>query len=188
MPKILITDSKGLYQQTGIGLDCKYVANRVAVVDANSNDTTITKCASGDHLFFGLTTGIAGALTNDDNAYTFQLPVPTAIGEKIVIQAMNATAYASLLGISSADPSTVIMRYIAKSNGVTVETGVTAAGVDGTANTMIKISATHFAIGDKITCTSLSETLWLVEIDECGGLLAGGDIAIDPGHASGYID
>ena len=121
MPKVLMTDAKGLHQVTGVGFDSKYIANRASVVAANGDDTTVTSCNSGDHLFFGLTTGLAGALTNDDNAYTFKLPVPTAAGEKIVIQAMNASEYASLLGISNASPSTVQMRYIAKSNGVTIE-------------------------------------------------------------------
>lgn len=156
------------------------------IADA-ANDTTISVLESGKEYFFGTSTGAIGA-ADADNAFTLQLPIPEGPGEKIKVTCLTATAYAKLLGISNADPANITMTYIVYEAGAVVETATTAAGVDGTANTMIKLSNTHFKLGDVYECCSTSATHWLVKIHGGNGLIAGGDIAVDPGNASGYID
>ena len=186
MPKVVISDKKGLVQSSGVGLDHKYAPTRwVHVADA-ADDTTITKLKSGDHVMFGTADGKLGS-ADADNAFTFQLPVPTGPGERIRVQCLTATAYNKVLGISSAAPATVLIRYIAREGGGFIESGVTALGTDGTETTMVKLNGTHFQIGDVYECTSLSGTEWLVEIDGAGGLIASGDIAPAAGNVAGYI-
>ena len=80
------------------------------------------------------------------------------------------------------------MTYIVYEAGAVVETATTAAGVDGTANTMIKLAASHFKLGDVYECISTSASHWLVKIHGGNGLIAAGDIVVDPGNAGGYID
>lgn len=187
MPKITITDSKGLVQSQGLGFDHKFAPVRQKLVADAANDTTVTSLASGDDVYFGTTTGLPGA-GDGNNAFTFKLPTPTGPGEVIRLRPMNAAAYGKLLGFSVTLPASETIRYIATEAGAVVETATTTAGVNGTANTMVKINGTHFKIGDVITCTSLSTTVWLMEIVGGNGLIAAEDIAPDPGNAAGHID
>ena len=156
------------------------------IADA-ADDTTISILESGKEYYFGTATGVPGA-ADSDNAFTFRLPTPSQAGEKIKLTCLTASAYAKLLGFSCAVPASETIRYIANSNGVFIESGTTVAGVDGTANSMVKINATHFTIGDTYEAVSLSTTVWLLTIKEKSGLLASGDIAPDPGNVAGYID
>jgi|TARA_R110002050_G_scaffold61632_2_gene136139 hypothetical protein len=156
------------------------------IADA-ANDTTISALACGKEYYFGTTTGAVGA-SDGDSAFTLQLPVPKGAGEKIKVTCLTAAAYAKLLGISNASPAAVTMTYIVYEAGAVVETATTAAGVDGTANTMIKLAASHFKLGDVYECISTSASHWLVKIHGGNGLIAAGDIVVDPGNAGGYID
>tara|TARA_X000001382_G_C3135419_1_gene167788 strand:+ start:50 stop:640 length:591 start_codon:yes stop_codon:yes gene_type:complete len=156
------------------------------IADA-ANDTTISALVSGNEYFFGTATGAIGA-SDADNAFTLQLPKPEGAGEKIKVTCLTASAYAKLLGISNAMPSEVTITYIVYEAGAVVETATTAAGVDGTANTMIKLSNSHFKLGDVYECISTSSSHWLVKIHGGNGLIAAGDIAVDPGNVAGYID
>jgi len=187
MPKVVITDAKGLVQKTGKGLEHKYTPLKVRLVTANANDTTITSLNSGEDVYFGTATGIIGA-ADDNNAYTFKLPVAAMAGERIRVRPVNAAAYGSLLGFVCSKPATEHIRYVAYEASAVVESSTTVVGVNGTANTMVKVAATHFQIGDIYELTSLSTTQWLLEIHGGNGLIAGGDIAPDPGNAAGYID
>tara|TARA_E500000305_G_scaffold97593_1_gene88697 strand:+ start:115 stop:705 length:591 start_codon:yes stop_codon:yes gene_type:complete len=155
------------------------------IADA-ANDTTISALVSGNEYFFGTTTGAIGA-SDGDNAFTLQLPKPEGAGEKIKVTCLTASAYAKLLGISNAMPSEVTMTYIVYEAGAVVETATTAAGVDGTANTMIKLSNSHFKLGDVYECISTSSSHWLVKIHGGNGLIAGGDVAVAAGNVAGHI-
>ena len=172
-------DAGGLTAKTAI-------TNHNFVIDPAS-DTAIVKTASGTEYWYGTATGIPGA-ADAANACTFQLPTPTVVGEKVNINFANAAVFAKLFGVSVAAPATVNMTYIASEDGTSVEVASTAVGVDGTANTMISIATSHYLIGDRIECVSTSATHWLVKVICEGGLMAVGDIAPDPGNASGYID
>lgn len=155
------------------------------IADA-ANDTTISTLVSGNEYFFGTSNGAVGS-ADADNAFTLQLPKPEGAGEKIKVTCLTASAYAKLLGISNAEPATVTMTYIAYEAGAVIETATTAAGVDGTANTMIKLDASHFKLGDVYECISTSATHWLVKIIGGNGLIASGDIAVATGNVNGYI-
>ena len=186
MPKVVITDAKGLVQQSGSGLEHKFAPTKIKLVADAANDTTVTALASGDNVFFGTADGLPGA-ADGNNASTLRLPTPTVAGERISIRPMNAANIAKLVGISVEAPATVTMTYIALEAGAVVETATTAAGTNGTQNTMIKIDASQLKLGDVIECTAVSTTRWLVEIQGGSGQIAGGDIAVAPGHASGHI-
>ena len=162
------------------------ITDLVLVTDPAS-DTGIVVTNSGKEYWYGTTTGAPGQ-TDAANACTFQLPTPTGAGEKVTINFSNAAVFAKINGISVAAPATVNMTYIASEDGTSVEVASTATGVDGTANTMIKIAASHVLIGDRIECISTSATNWLVQVRCEGGLMAAGDIAVDPGNVLGYID
>ena len=175
------------------GADMVVLAKEPAVTECYNliaepaNDTTISALESGKEYFFGTATGAPGA-ADSNNVYTLQLPVPESVGEKIKVTCVAAAAYGSLLGISVKDPAAMTVRYIANDNGVFIESATTEVGTDGTEDTMIKLSATHFQIGDTYEFVSLSTTIWLATINGRNGLIAAGDIIVDPGHASGYID
>lgn len=160
--------------------DFEYLAEGTA-------DTDIIQLQSGKEYRFGTVTGKAGS-TDTDTAMTFQLPVPFGAGEKIRVEFTNAAVVAKILGISSADPANVNISYSVYESGDHIESADTTAGVDGTANTMVKLAASHYKIGDYLDCVSTSATNWLVKIQAYGGLIAAGDIAPDPGNANGYID
>ena len=164
-----------------------HITSAYNVIPDAANDTTITVLKSGREYHFGTSDGVL-ASSDSDNAFTFQLPTPKIVGEKIKITCLTAAAYAKLLGFSVLAPATVTITYIANDNGVFIESAPTVAGVDGTANTMVKLSNTHFQIGDTYEAVSLSTTKWLLTINGRNGLIATGDIAVDPGNASGYID
>ena len=160
--------------------------NTVALANIASDTTSIHVLESGKEYFFGTDTGIAGATDGAHNV-TFQLPAPRQIGEKIKIVPQNATVVAKLLGISSAVPATVNITYFAIEAGAVVETASTALGTNGTENTMVKLVASHYKIGDVIECTSSSATNWQVRIIGAGGLIAAVDIAVAAGNVGGYI-
>lgn len=180
-------DVTGAVSVTGTLTATGGTKNPVTLVSDAANDTTITNLVSGHTVFFGTTTGVIGA-ADGNNAFTFRLPTPTQGGEVIHLYAVNAAAYAKLLGLSVEDPSTTTISYVVREAGALIETASTETGADGTDNTMVKIANTHFKMGDHITCISVNTTKWYVEIDGNNGLLAGGDIAVDPGNAGGYID
>ena len=160
--------------------DFEYLAEGTA-------DTDIIQLESGKEYRFGTATGVPGA-ADTDTAMTFQLPVPLSAGERIRIEFTNASAVAKLLGFSSADPATVNISYSVYETGDHVESADTALGVDGTANTMVKLAASHYLIGDYVDCVSTSATNWLLKINAFAGNIVAGDIAPDPGNAGGYID
>ena len=164
-----------------------HIVSAYNIVPDSDGDTTITSLKSGEEYYFGTTTGAPGA-ADGDNAFTFQLPTPSVVGERIKITCLTAAAYAKLLGFSVAAPATVTITYIANDNGVFIESAPTIAGVDGTANTMVKLNNSHFKIGDTYEAVSLSTTKWLLTINGRNGLIATGDIAVDPGNVLGYID
>lgn len=156
------------------------------IADA-ADDVTISVLESGKEYFFGTTTGALHA-ADGNNAVTFQLPVPESAGEKIKVTCLAAAAHAKLLGISVKDPATMTISYIANDNGVFIESATTEVGTDGTEDTMIKLSASHFQIGDTYEFISVSTTKWLAVINGRNGLIAAGDIVVDPGNVAGYID
>ena len=160
------------------------------VADA-ANDTTITTCVSGHTYFFGTATGLPGA-SDGDNAFTFALPTPTQAGEEIHIYPQNAAVYAKLLGFTVVEESTDTIYYQVyeptANNTALIETATTVTGTHGTNNTMVKIATSHFIVGDEYHAISLSSTVWLLRIIGRNNLIAAGDIVVDPGNASGYID
>lgn len=175
-PKGIIISDEGVVNTNVVNL----------IADAD-NDTTITTLESGKEYFFGTTTGALGA-SDGNNAMTFALPTPTRVGEKIKITNTCASEHAKLIGFTVVDESAVTIRYLAFDNGVFIEQDVTATGTHGTANTMVKLAASHGKIGDTYECTALSTTQWLLVINGRNGLIAAGDIAKDPGNSGGYID
>ena len=76
MPKVIIDDTKGLYQKAGSGLtangNCQLKRGPLELVQVAdpANDTTITKLASGYEYHIGTTTGIYLA-SNGDNDWNF---------------------------------------------------------------------------------------------------------------------
>ena len=163
------------------------MGNAYTLVADAGNDTTITNLVSGYEYYFGTVTGVPGA-TDGNNAMTFRLPTPTAIGERIKITNTCAAAHAKLIGFSVEVPASETIYYIANDNGVFIEAATTVAGVDGTANSMVKLNASHGQIGDTYEAVSTSLTSWVLTINGRNGLIAAGDIAVDPGNAGGYID
>tara|TARA_R100001163_G_C4980814_1_gene137031 strand:- start:88 stop:717 length:630 start_codon:yes stop_codon:yes gene_type:complete len=155
------------------------------------NDTSIYTLVSGHTYFWGTATGLPGA-TDNANAITFALPTPTQAGEYICILPQNASAIAKLVGFTTVDEATVTIQYQAyeptANNTALIEQATTTAGVHGTANTMVKLAASHLLVGDEIHCYSLSATKWLMRIVGRNNLIAAGDIAPDPGNVGGYID
>tara|TARA_R110000796_G_scaffold86602_1_gene187307 strand:+ start:116 stop:739 length:624 start_codon:yes stop_codon:yes gene_type:complete len=161
--------------------------NAYTLIADAANDTTITNLVSGYEYYFGTVTGAPGA-TDGNNAMTFRLPTPTAIGERIKITNTCAAAHAKLIGFAVEVPASETIYYIANDNGVFIEAATTVAGVDGTANSMVKLNASHGQIGDTYEAVSTSLTSWVLTINGRNGLIATGDIAVDPGNAGGYID
>ena len=160
--------------------------NVVNLIADAADDVTITTLESGKEYFFGTTTGAPGA-SDGNNAMTFKLPTPKRVGEKIKITNVCAAAHAKLIGFSVASPSTTTIRYLAFDNGVFIEQAVTAAGANGSENTMVKLNNSHGQIGDTYECTALSTTQWLLVINGRNGLIGAGDIGVATGHADGYI-
>lgn len=179
-------DVTGAVSVTGALTATGGTKNPVTLVSDAANDTTVTNLVSGHTVFFGTSDGVIGS-TDGDNAFTFRLPTPTQGGEVIHIYAVNAAVVNKLLGLSVEDPATTTISYVVREAGALIETATTTAGVDGTANTMVKINLQHFKMGDHITCISVNTTKWYVEIDGNNGLIAAGDIAPAPGNAGGYI-
>ena len=185
-----VAASKAVIYSSGGGIAATlspFVTGKYNVIADAGDDVTITSLASGNEYFFGTTDGAPGS-SDGNNAFTFKLPTPAGIGETIKITCLSAAAYGSLLGFVTTLPASETIRYIANDNGVFIESAVTATGVNGTANTMVKLNATHFQIGDTYEAVSLSTTSWLLTINGRNGLIAAGDIAVDPGNSSGYID
>ena len=154
------------------------------------NDTTINTLASGYVYHIGTTTGAIGA-TDDDDARTLKLPTPSAAGEVIKVYWMNAANINKLVGIALNTPASQTLTYYAFDYGAStslVETATTATGTDGTQNTMVKIAVNTLKLGDWFEFTSQSTTSWRVNIHSHHNQLAAGDIAVDPGNSSGYID
>jgi len=154
------------------------------------NDTTINTLASGYVYHIGTTTGAVGA-TDDDDARTLKLPTPAAAGEKILVYWMNAANINKLVGVALTTPASQTITYYANDYGsgtTGIETATTATGTNGTQNTMVKIAVNTLKLGDWFEFTSQSTTSWRMDIHAYSNQLAAGDIAVDPGHASGYID
>ena len=156
------------------------------IADA-SDDTTITNLVAGRVYHFGTSDGKAGS-TDGDSAMTFKLPTPAAANEQIVLYHTNAAVVAKILGFSVSIPAVEQITYYAYAQQVFIETATTAAGVNGTANTMVKVSASSTILGDIWTFTSMSPTTWRMDINDATNIVAAGDIVVDPGNASGYID
>ena len=156
------------------------------IADAD-DDTTITNLVAGREYHFGTSDGKAGS-SDGDSAMTFRLPSPTNVGETITLYHTNASVIAKLIGVSVEIPATQTITYYAYAQQVFIETATTAAGVDGTANTMVKVSASSTILGDIWTFTAMSATTWRMDINDATNIVAAGDIVVDPGNASGYID
>ena len=162
----------------------------VLVAGGAGNDTTIHSLQSGKIHFFGTGNGVTGA-PDDDDAFTFKLPSPVSYGgEKIIVMPVNASVYAKLLGFAVNNPATETIRYYAYgvADGTMIESATTEVGTNGTEDTMVKLSASHFVLGIKFTFTSMSSTIWRLDIDDPGNIIAAGDIIVDPGNVGGYID
>jgi len=160
------------------------------LVDIN-NDTSIYTLVSGHTYFWGTATGLPGAADNA-NAITFALPTPSQAGEYICILPQNAATIAKLVGFTTVEESTDTIQYQVyeptANNTALIEQASTTAGVHGTANTMVKLAASHLLVGDEIHCYSLSSTKWLMRIIGRNNLIAAGDIVADPGNVGGFID
>jgi len=180
-------DQMGVKRLTAGDLRSRTTLTRFEYLPEGTADTDIIELVSGREYRFGTATGKPGA-TDTDTAITFKLPVPQGSGERIRVEFTNAAVVAKLLGISSADPANVNISYSVYESGDHVESADTATGADGTDNTMVKLAASHYKIGDYLDCVSTSATNWLVKIQAYGNLIAAGDIAPDPGNAGGYID
>jgi len=161
--------------------------NSYNLIEDAGDDTTGTTLESGKEYFFGTTTGAFGA-SDGNNAMTFALPTPTRVGEKIKVTNTCAAAHAKLIGFTVVAEATVTIRYVAFDNGVFIEQGVTETGTHGTEDTMVKLADTHGQIGDTYECQALSATQWLLTVNGRNGLIASGDIAVNPGNSGGYID
>lgn len=162
------------------------ITDFVYLADKDS-DTAIINLCSGTEYWYGTADGKPGS-TDSDNAITFALPTPRHAGEKIVLNFSNAALIAKLVGVTVVDEANVNITYIATEDGSSVEVASTATGVHGTANTMVKISASHALIGDRLECVATSKTNWLMKVVSEGGTLLASDIAPDPGNVGGYID
>ena len=162
------------------------------VADA-ADDITVTSLEAGKAYHFGTATGAFGA-ADGNNAMTFKLPTPTNVGERIEILLTNAANVAKLVGFSVTVPASQTIRYCAIDHGGgagVVEQAVTTAGVNGTADTMVKIAVNTLKLGDRIECIALSTgatAVWQMYIHSIHSQLGAGDIAPDPGHADGHID
>ena len=158
----------------------------VLIAGGAGNDTTIHSLASGNVYQFGTGTGELGN-ADDDDAFTFKLPTPTASGEKILVKPTNASAYAKLLGFVCNAPATETITYYAIANNVFIETASTATGTAGSENVFVKLSNSHFITGMTFEFTSVSTTSWRLDINDPLNLIAGGDIAVAAGNAGGYV-
>ena len=156
-----------------------------------NDDTSIYTLVSGHTYFWGTATGLPGA-TDNANVITFALPSPTQAGEEIKLYPTNASAIAKIVGFTVVEESTDTIYYQVfeptANNTALIETATTVVGTHGTDNTMVKLAASHLLVGDEIHFISMSETVWLMRIIGRNNLIAAGDIAVDPGNASGYID
>jgi len=182
-----LTDGGTVAGAVALSAGIPTMGNAYTLIADAGNDTTITNLVSGYEYYFGTVTGVPGA-TDGNNAMTFRLPTPTAIGERIKITNTCAAAHAKLIGFSVEVPASETIYYIALDNGVFIEAATTVAGVDGTANSMVKLNASHGQIGDTYEAVSTSLTSWVLTINGRNGLIATGDIAVDPGNVGGYID
>ena len=156
------------------------------IADAD-DDVTITSLVSGRVYHFGTTDGKAGS-TDGNSAMTFKLPTPAAANEQIVLYHTNAAVVAKLIGVVCSVPASQTCVYYAYAQQVFIETGTTVTGVNGTADTMIKVSASSTILGDIWTFTSMSPSTWRLDINDATNIVAAGDLIPDPGNASGYID
>ena len=152
-----------------------------------SDAVTITSMASGNTYYAGTTTGIAGA-TDAAQVYTFKLPTPKAAGERIRLYWTNAAVIAKIVGVVTTVPASQYITYYAYAQQVFIETAKTAAGVNGTANTMVKVAASSTIFGDIWDFTSMSTTQWRMDINDATNVVEAGDIVVDPGNVGGYID
>ena len=158
----------------------------VLVAGGAGDDVTINSLASGNVYHFGTGTGELGN-ADDDDAWTFKLPTPTASGEKILLKATNASVYAKLLGFVCNAPATESMTYYVIAANVFIETASTATGTAGSENVFVKLNNSHFVTGITFEFTSVSTTAWRLDINDPGNIIAGGDIAVAAGNAGGYV-
>jgi hypothetical protein len=115
-----------------------------------------------------------------------KLPTPAAAGEEIIVYPTNAAAYAKLLGFVCNAPATETITYYAVAQNVFIESASTATGTAGTDNVFVRLNASHFVLGMVFKFTSLSTTVWRLDIDDPLNLIASGDINPDDGHVGGY--
>jgi hypothetical protein len=160
---------------------------RVTLITGMDDDTTITSLRSGYTYHVGTITGAVGA-ADDANNITLKLPTPNAPGERIRVYWTNASVIAKLVGVVTSLPATETITYWAYARQVFKETATTATGVNGTANTMVKLSNSSVILGDIWDFTSMSATNWRMDLNDATNILAAGDIVVDPGNAAGYID
>ena len=184
----LQVEGSSILNDTACSVDAPFRGAGKLLVDINDH-VSIYTLVSGHTYFWGTATGIQGAADNA-HAITFALPSPKQAGEYICILPQNASVISQLVGLTVVNEATDTILYQAyEANGTTalIEAGTTAVGTHGTANTMVKLAASHLLIGDEIHCYSMSTTQWLMRIIGRNNLIAAGDIAADPGNVGGYI-
>jgi len=171
-----------------LGLDSKNRLSGAPVLVAGGagDDVTIHSLKSGNIYHFGTGTGEFGN-ADDDDAFTFKLPTATSVGEKILVKAANASAYAKLLGFVCNAPATESITYYVMANNVFIETASTATGTAGSENVFVKLNASHFIASITFEFTSVSTTSWRLDINDPTNIIAGGDIAVAAGNAGGYV-
>ena len=137
----------------------------------------------GDANIFTAANNFSAGVPAQGNAYTL---VADAGNDTTITNLVSGYEY--YFGTVTGVPASETIYYIANDNGVFIEAATTVAGVDGTANTMVKLANSHGQIGDTYEAVSTSLTSWVLTINGRNGLIAAGDIAVDPGNVGGYID
>jgi hypothetical protein len=185
--KAVIYSSNGLISATKIISTYPLIPYKVENIADASNDTTITSLEAGKVYFWGTATG-AKSGSDGDSAMTFKLPAPTKAGERIKIYFTNAAVINKLLGVVTTTPSSQAITYYAQAQNVFLESATTATGTNGTENTMVKVAVSSVIYGDWWEFISMGSSLWRMNMFDTTDILAASDIAVDPGHSSGYID
>ena len=185
--KVVVYGSSGEVIATSISATHPLAPYNIENIADATNDTTITNLETGKVYMWGTATG-AKTGADADNAMTFKLPTPTKAGERIRIYFTNAAVVDKLLGVVTTTPASQTITYYAQAQNVFIESASTSTGTNGTHATMVKVAAESVIYGDWWDFISMSTTTWRMNMFDTTNILAAGDIAPDPGHASGYID
>ena len=184
----LEVEGNSILKDTTCTVDSPFRGAAKLLVDKD-NDISIYTLVSGHTYFWGTATGMQGAAANT-HAITFALPPPKQAGEYICILPQNSSAIAALVGFTVVNEATDVILYQAyeASGGGMVQHGTTVAGTHGTNNTMVKLNASHFLIGDEVHCYSMSPKKWLMRIIGRNNIIGAGVITTVIGNVGGYIE